>query len=227
VVVERVNLDDSWTDEMDSWIGNTYKVTQTEVDGGENYIYLDDEWWFHESALAPAQYEHAAGDVVEFEYKDKALKGIVYRHLSAGLMVENGSIDCFYVDDPDLRNCTITRKVGFVDTMKDVSSAIAAMTIAKAYFSKPTFTGTYPERQAQAVKHYGWKVGSKVEVVRKFKDCEDGYGSMAWDGNSVKKSMQGGVYEIRHIRKTHIGLFTEGKDDWWGFPCFALEPVTE
>jgi hypothetical protein len=84
---------------------------------------------------------------------------------------------------------------------------------------------SYAENQAAWIEFYGLKEGSKVKVVREFDRNEGGYSSCAWDNNSVKKSMQGGTYEIKHIRDNNIGLYTDDKDDWWGFPYFALQPA--
>ena len=82
---------------------------------------------------------------------------------------------------------------------------------------KPTFTGTYVERQAQWVKHHGLKVGSKVKVVREFKRGEGGFNSSYWD--SYKKRDLGNTLKIVKIEK---GYFEVGMSF---YPYFALEPI--
>jgi hypothetical protein len=85
-----------------------------------------------------------------------------------------------------------------------------------AYFSKPTFTGSYEEQQKQWVEHHGLKVGSKVKVVRKAEDYEGGYGHPYSEG---KDKNIGDVSEITNIANGYICLLG------WCFPYMVLEPA--
>jgi hypothetical protein len=84
----------------------------------------------------------------------------------------------------------------------------------------PTFTGTYAERQAQWIEHHGLKVGSKVRVVRKFDEDEDGFDGHGWDSCNDKIKAQGQIHEISSIRRGQIKL-----NQCNYYPYFALEPA--
>jgi transcription antitermination factor NusG len=83
----------------------------------------------------------------------------------------------------------------------------------------PTLTGTYEERQKQWLEYHGLKVGSKVKVVRKFKEDEDGCDCME---SSEKDDAVGSVFTVIEIRETYI-VVSRLKDNC--FPYSALEPA--
>jgi hypothetical protein len=166
----------------------------------------------------PSDYIPAVGDVVEFEYKRRNLKGLVGYCRDGGLVV-------WARHDPkwsspthnSLREYPIKKMLYSVGGSLDYeSSKEKAMEL---FFSAPTFTGSYAERQKQWIEHHGLKVGDKVRVVRKFKYCEDGFDGTKWDLPDSKAVMQGRAYLIERVSSGHIIL--NGNY----FPYFALEPV--
>jgi hypothetical protein len=142
-------------------------------------------------------------------------KGIVF---SGGYAVECEDGQWFSVSNGD-----ITGFICSTGLMAGISQHADARGIAKAYFSKPTFTGTYAEKQKQWIEHHGLKVGSKVKVVREFADNEDGGIYGPWDYCKHKAGMQGKIYEISYIDKSFINVGEAVSS----YPYFALEPVTE
>ncbi len=85
--------------------------------------------------------------------------------------------------------------------------------------------GTYAEKQAKAVEFYGWKVGSKVKVVRKFKENEDGYTRDGWDSSQGKKELQGEITVVGTIFDDLIQLKIPNTHIRANCPYFALEPA--
>jgi hypothetical protein len=170
-------------------------------------------------------YVPAVGDVVEFEYRyscnDGLCKGLTFASGDSVWVWHNGEGDvhCGNVSDRGKKNF---RKIGSSEitpsTSRDESEAIA-----KAYFATkadPVFEGTYAQRQAQAVKHYGWVVGSKVKVVRAYSTDEDGYNGMGHNS----KGHTGNIEVVQG--RDGIKLDTMNDSNSW-FPYFALEPVQD
>lgn len=168
--------------------------------------------------------EYKPGDVVECQHQFDSgpAAALVYRAHSRLHVIWKGSQ--YSLLDSRVK---VFKKLGTyqgsVDSYEDAVSA------AKAYFSKaeikPTFTGSYAERQEQAVKHYGWKRGSIVKVSQKFEQGETGYHGGSWEHKPSKAAMQGQVVEIKDIAFDGIWLNTADKSDFWKFPYTALEPV--
>lgn len=177
----------------------------------------------------PSEYKPSVGDVVEFEYCRPAdSRGIVFvekdgricitRYTSGGPHQGTGYHPC----TPSLQYKNV-RKIGSCNLTLEGLDGHKAQMLAKAYFSKPTFTAdpdkSYAENQEEAVKFYGWVKGSKVRVMRKFKDREGGFIGYAWDFSLNKAQQQGKVGSIASICKGYI-VIHEGC-----FPYFALETV--
>jgi hypothetical protein len=78
---------------------------------------------------------------------------------------------------------------------------------------------SYEENQAAWVKFHGLEVGSKVKVVRKFEDDEDGCKCRAWNAWDWKAEQQGEILVIYSVRSDCI-WFDSGR-----YPYFALEPA--
>ena len=115
----------------------------------------------------------------------------------------------------------VKRKIGV--TPKIPTDVGSSKSIAKAYFS--TLTGTYEERQKQAVARYGWKVGDRVKIVSDFSRDEDGSECSAPSRNKWKADMIGKVYPIKSIHNNAIVLSTNKSSEHPRFPYFALEPA--
>ena len=171
-----------------------------------------------ESGSQP-DYTPAVGDVVEFKYGDKMLKAIVYMDDNYGLsLIDNTRIcngeGCFRV----MEDCNGIkfRRIGKIDV--ELTHYSKTRSFAKAYFAKPTFTGSYNERQKQWIDFHGLKVGDQVKVVRKFAKNEDGYIGSSWDSGD-KTLRQGKIMTIQRIDSDRIAL----DSNYW--PYFALEPV--
>jgi hypothetical protein len=127
--------------------------------------------------VSPSDYIPAVGDVVEFDDNSFMCKGIIFKYGSRLAIVAKWQYDDRYeYDDSSYYKSAITtaRKIGEVELYGE-SDSDAMKAIAKAYFSKPTFTGSYEERQKQWLEHHGLKVGSKVKVVREFEGYSDGF----------------------------------------------------
>jgi hypothetical protein len=89
--------------------------------------------------------------------------------------------------------------------------------------TEPTFTGLYEERQKQWIKRHGLKVGSKVRLVRKFENSENGWNNGS-DWESCFEKFLGKELTIFACERLDIVLSTsELGFDY--FPYFALEPA--
>jgi hypothetical protein len=95
--------------------------------------------------------------------------------------------------------------------------------------SKPTFTPdlalSYAENQAAWIEFHGLKVGSKVKVVKKFKQNEQGFDGLAWDAGNSKMASQGKIMSIKRIDDNCIVLIGQGTNAGNYYPYFALEPA--
>jgi hypothetical protein len=182
---------------------------------------------FHNFSLAPAEYVPAVGDVVEY-----GNNGEIGLHFYNGNDTEMKVILCnkskistaslmsmmWLSTDCRSNGSLIGRVSQSVNNWDDAGKAL------KAYFaaeSKPTFTGTYEERQAQWVKHHGIEVGSKVKVVRKAEKGEQGW-LKDWADTQTVPLDRNYTMEIEVIHDCGIETY------WCNpyFPYFALEPVT-
>jgi hypothetical protein len=165
-------------------------------------------------------YQPEVGDVVEFEWGGRALKGIAFGH--------GGSKNLdIAIHNPDgavytASNAVSIKKIGSTSKMDGVEYYTEANPVVMAYFAQPTFTGTYAERQAQWVAHHNLKVGDKVKVVRGFKDGDDG-ARIIWYDN--KKMCTGKTYTIRSMAGG-VRLDTGIRHVSW-FPYTVLEPVKD
>jgi hypothetical protein len=169
--------------------------------------------------VEPSDYSPAVGDVVEFEYAGKMIKAIVYMDSDYGLSSIDSTSRCNGYNRILKNQIDILRKVGEVDASR-LTGFAKAREFAKAYFSAPTFTGSYAERQKQWIEYHGLKVGSEVKVVRKFKTHEDGC-NCAWFSpkyNDYKDS----TVEIVCINSRELVV---GNRRFYT-PYFALEPVS-
>lgn len=168
------------------------------------------------------KYEPQVGDVVEFELKSTGgiYQGIVFLdygpHNGVAFKLD-GKGDYNGYDWTRISRCENVRKIGHIQ--HDGNSINDAKRTAKAYFSTPTFTGSYKERQKQWIEHHGLKVGDKVKVVRKFKDNEDGYYGSSRDHTVGKTG------SIQFINRSG-GFFVDGDVDTF-IPYFALKSVKE
>jgi hypothetical protein len=79
-------------------------------------------------------------------------------------------------------------------------------------------SGTYAERQAKAVKFYGWKVGDKVKVVRPNEMCEDGSGAIFHTQSELDR--RGDVHTVAGILDDFITLECD-----WLVPYCVLQPA--
>lgn len=166
----------------------------------------------------PHPYVPAVGDVVEFEYCGEMLKALVYESKMYELCTIDNTDRCKDGYHRKIKDYTFNyRKVGEVD-VSGINHWDKARKIAKAYFSKPTFTGTYAERQKQAIEHYGWKVDSKVVLTRK---AEDDEWEFLWVGDELDPLI-GTEVEIRHISERHLQI---GSGIQGYVPYFVLEPA--
>lgn len=170
------------------------------------------------------EYVPKVGDVIEFEYEGKTCDGVILNLGVSNPVAVLSKFNCpTYGWNPriflDMLN---VRKTGVCDSIPDTAIELSeARDIFRAYQAQPTFTGTYAERQAQWVKHYGVKVGTKVKVVREAIKKEDG-----WDGiwpNPMNRLVGDtldvlyiGLREGQGIELNCVGV------DWW-FPYFVLE----
>ena len=168
----------------------------------------------------PHPYVPAVGDVVEFEYCGEMLKALVYESKMYELCTIDNTDRCKDGYHRKIKDYTFNyRKVGEVD-VSGINHWDKARKIAKAYFSKPTFTGTYEERQKQWLKHHGLSYTSMVKVTRKAKDDEDG-----WKGYwSDKDFLVGNVYPIGFMSEI-TGISLHGGGNANDVPYFVLEPV--
>ena len=83
-------------------------------------------------------------------------------------------------------------------------------------------SGTYAERQAKWVEFYDIKVGSKVKVVRSYKDKEDGFWGVTILSDAKWLNAEA---VVREIKEDDVRLTMVGTDNHSFFPYFALEPV--
>lgn len=180
------------------------------IDGNRSCL-LDNKLWYNAKALRHAKYKPAVGDVVEFEDNGETFQGIVFHHETGPYTIAvNGGIGV------DLPSPLVFKKIGHTATMDGIRRWENARPIAKAYFSdKPA---SYADRQAAWVKKFDIKEGSKVKVVRKFKDDEDGYDGLGSSRHPEKGRMVGKAYEVVEIRSQAIAVYG------WEFPYFVLEP---
>jgi hypothetical protein len=174
---------------------------------------------------ALSDYTPQAGDVVEFEYEGKTCRGLVFMYGdSEGIASLWGrSNGCTYSRNTAFDIAMITiRKVGNTDLVTYRTGRGSIIGIAETYFAQPrerhAFSpqGTYAQRQQQAVKHYGWKVGDKVKVVREYE--ESGTWSN-WECGHKEHVKNGKVGKITNISDGYIDI------DNWTCPYFVLEPV--
>ena len=159
-----------------------------------------------------SEYVPQVGDVVGITNYGGENKGIVFNDDGLCVAYYDGEYDS--IEDVDIADT-----IGHVDFMDGLSNQHEARELTKAYFSTPTFTGTYAKRQAQWVKHHGLKVGSKVKIARAFKEDEDGYGSCGMSPR--KRELVGGTSQIQQISYGYICV----SENYW--PYFVLEPVKE
>ena len=232
VVVKKVTSSTcTWLPEMDKCIGESGKVTQTCNDGTVKIGSLS-QYWFHVSALAPAQYKPEAGDVVEFEYKGTEQNGVVYQSCCSS----KGDLDVSYSGEDygyhtgikDVKNC---RKIGHIEEATKVDCISSVRRLSKAYFSAftPDPSLPYAERQAKWVKHHGIKVGSKVKVVRDWSNLENGCSTITGSDNNPHKALavkDRAVGKIDSIAYEAFNVRMASKYDGnLQYPYFALEPV--
>jgi hypothetical protein len=211
----------SWFEELDTLglerVGYTDVVSDCGLTIGKAYAIA--EKYFS----TPTQpYTPQVGDVVEFEYNGNHCEGIVYQSDNKEMaIVSEWGIDFYMGWDiaffgGDVKNL---RKIGYTDVIPETPCCSESIKgVFKAYFSTPTFTGTYAERQAQWVKHHDIKVGSKVKVVREFEANEDGCKCSKW---AEWKAAVGSIVEVSNIWDKHANIQIGG----WSFPYFVLEPV--
>ncbi len=190
--------------------------------------------WLKDSGCTQAKYlahapdspkaEYELGDVVECEWEGKSGKGIVFNHDNGELCITDyGDFGKWVVRVRKAENIT---KIGHASVMPTKKMYYReANEFAKAYFSTPTFTGTYAERQEQWIEHHGIKVGSKVKVVRKFDTGDDGWKHTRFDFNTEKEKMQGTVCYINNIAHDFINIKVRKNGTPYSFPYFALEPA--
>jgi hypothetical protein len=88
---------------------------------------------------------------------------------------------------------------------------------------QPTFTGTYEERQKQAVEHYGWKVGSKAKIIKPNTDNEDGSLTPKHDQRTIDRC--GSVGIVHKIMPKCIKLKMDGDYVFLDMPYFCLQPA--
>lgn len=187
------------------------------VDTNDKSCKMDNGHWYYNRMFRPAKYEPAVGDVVEVEWKGKWYRGICFndgefRVISVMSDWEDGCWRQGMAEGYKMRY--IKKTTAMPDSP---ISHNRAKDIAKAYFSAKD--APYADRQAQWVKKHGIKVESKVKVVRKFEDHEDGFDGMGWDYFSNKGALQGKVVKVTGISSGNITL----KGNF--YPYFALEPA--
>jgi hypothetical protein len=156
------------------------------------------------SKVTSSKYIPKAGDVVEFEFNSNLCKGLIFIHaIDAGKPISiayDGSAS-------EVKHVNNIRKIGYTDVsgIKDYQNARKCL---DKYFSEPTFTGTYEERQKQWIKHHGLitgkKIGSKVRVV---KSCK---------GSTPLK----GVYRIEEVHSD--GIETTWNHDHLPYTVFDI-----
>jgi hypothetical protein len=171
----------------------------------------------------PAPYVPEVGDVVSFEWSGDQHMGIVFQH--------EDWRDCIAITDgciPKVKWCSGIKFIAKTDSMGGTHSGEDAVNLAKAYFSKPVFAGSYVECQKQWCEHYGIEGGSMVKVVRKFEQGEGGFpNDHKW--NNRLDVLLGKVTEVFLVEPGKISVRTApDKDRYWEFdyiPYFALEPA--
>jgi hypothetical protein len=96
-----------------------------------------------------SDYKPVAGDVVEFDDVNRvSRKGIVFRDSDGDLIVTHGS------NWHETTSCRNFVKTGSTDCIPNDIDPWKGQEIAKAYFAKPTFTGSYEP-----------KIGDRVEII--------------------------------------------------------------
>lgn len=175
------------------------------------------------------KYTPAVGDVVEFEYtyKDngRTLDGIIGLTASGdpcvwAMFIGKKATWCGF------EYCGNIRKTG--DSGKTGHQLRGQDNVMDNYFSEPEPTTpelSYAERQEAWVSANNIVVGSKVRVVKGYRNGDEGF-----DLTSIcdtyncdsKKDQIGSVGKVTHIHTTGLQVFEE---DRFTFPYFVLEPV--
>ncbi len=171
------------------------------------------------SKPAPA-YVPAVGDVVDCNDHYGITTGIVFSGYGKGC-------DLGVVGDghswSKVSNVDDIKKVGFCDQI-DVDTGITeAYDIAEAYFSAPTLTGTYSEKQVQWIKQHGVTNSSRVKILHLAIKGDGG-----WNGFCAvtDASLIGEIVPISLIYSGDDGISLSGKARAHHLPYFVLEPVT-
>lgn len=163
-------------------------------------------------AIAKAYFASKISDKVVFKVGDKVK---VIKAVKGGIPNWVGQMDDRIGETMTVSG--MTDKGGA--TMQECSWCFPIESLALASFT-PDPDASYEENQAAKVKFYGWTVGSKVKVVRKFEENEGGFTGYSWDSCTEKVAAQGNVVKVTGIRKDHIVI--NGSNF---YPYFALEPV--
>lgn len=163
-------------------------------------------------------YVPAVGDVVEFEYGSDR-RGVIFLPSNYqsrfGVAYDGSGWDL-------LETVGVVKKTGFckeMPTSPTLFNEDSIGAIAKAYFSAPTLTGTYAERQAQWIEYYKAEEGDKFKVVRGWTDNEDGYNGSSYDMT--------GTVVVFIWEQQRDGIYARKEDDncTTYLPYFVLEPV--
>ena len=178
-----------------------------------------------EGEFLTSEYVPSVGDVVKVigdeDHEGKSFRAIVFVDEDDDLMLasekKSKSLDRSWDYAKKYQRFSM-KKIGETSILKGKPDVDTAVEAAQKYFSTPTFTGSYQERQAQWIKHHGIKVGSKVKVVRKAVDYEGGYDNQY---NGDKDKYLGDTIVISDIHPSYLIAAT------WCWPYFVLEPVTD
>ena len=164
-----------------------------------------------------ANYTPAVGDVVELT------KGDYYASpIKAILFISEGHLFYKIKSGTWGRVDAKTKIVGKIGSTDKAYSCTDIGPIAKAYFSKPTFTGSYEEQQAQAVAYYKWKFGSKIKMVKRNNLHAGGSRSLPHSQEEINK--YGSFGTILMIKSDYIEVQI-GDASSWSVAYTCLEPV--
>ena len=163
------------------------------------------------------------GDVVEFEYRYKSWIGICFNcHGNITLSVDSNksSGDEAWAHLHEVSNARFIKHLS--EVANESISWTGANKIAKAYFSKPTLTGSYEEQQAQAVAYYKWKFGSKIKMVKRNNLHAGGSRSLPHSQEEINE--YGSFGTILMIKSDYIEVQI-GDASSWSVAYTCLEPV--
>lgn len=174
------------------------------------------------------EYVPKAGDVVEFNTAARSglrCVGLVItddRIIWETKGVVSGARNAHDLMWNDIESVFMTSPLK-INTLESCDNFKEAEGLLVKYFAQPTFEGTYKQRQAQWVKHYGVKVGTKVKVVRKPTPEEMAEDTRVCGYWGDKSYSIGKILKVRRLGFDWCMCLENGTKD--AFPYYTLEVV--